>query len=111
MPDGSWQAIRAERLPQQLDDKITEVIFEWHEASGRVTADEILKAVPTMFPETHATGVPGVSKFDVRDWINKGEPTLTQSGWVALCDIIARKNVKDLGIISKLCHKMAACDI
>jgi hypothetical protein len=111
MPDGSWQAIVAESLPQQLVDEIKKVLFEWHDASGRVTADEILKAVPTMFPQTHATGVPGVSKLDVQDWINKGEPTLTQSGWVALCEVIARENVKDLGIISKLCHKMAACDI
>ena len=108
MSDGTRQAIRAERLPQQLDDEIKEVIFEWHEAAGRITAEEILEAVPTTFPTTYPTNVPGVSKFDVQDWINKGKPTLTASGWVALCELIAQKNVKDLGFILELCHRMAA---
>ena len=108
MPDGTWQALRAERLPEQLDDKIKGVLHEWHEAAGRVTPEEIQKAIPMVHPETYKTEVPGVSRFDVKDWINKGMPTLKESGWVALCELIASKNVKDLGFIIELCQKMSS---
>ena len=108
MPDGNWQAIRAMRLPQKLDDEIKKVLLEFHEASGQVTAEEILENVPMVFPKTHKTDVPGVSRFDVEDWIKKDSPTLTESGWVALCELIAEKNVADLGCILTLCRKMTA---
>ena len=106
MPDGAWRATMAEPVPHQLADLIRDDIFEWNVAAGQATTDEILKVAPSIFQEVHPTGAPGVSKFDLQEWISRGKPTMTASCWVSICAIIAKKNYRVLGHIYDECCQM-----
>jgi len=104
LADGQWYSFVASRLPEELDDEIKKVLLTWHQACGRLTADEILNHIPEAFPKTGlSTDVPGVGKFDLVEWRAKGEPTLTQGGWIALCAVIASKEPMNLAHIISLC--------
>jgi len=100
---GEWKAILADRLPEQLDDQIKGVLHEWHVAAQRITPDDIMSAIPLILPKANKTHIPGVSKFDFREWERLGRPTLTQAGWVALCRVIASKDPVNLQHIISLC--------
>ena len=107
--DGQWHAILAERLPEQLDDEIKKLQFAFHQACGRVTADDILKAVPLTFPKCHVVdeSLPVLARFDFEKWERLGKPTLTTAGWIALCRTIALKDAPGLHHIISLCDTMS----
>ena len=85
-------AILAERLPEELDDEIKKVQYEWHRACGRTTAEQIAEAIPCCLPKsnlcTHSR-VPGIARFNFKQWKTDGCPTLLKAGWIALCKLIA----------------------
>ena len=104
-----WVAFPAERLPQILDDEIKKVLKEWHEACHRVTADDIKKWIPLVYPKTNILDpiqYPGISKFDRTKWIQDGSPYLDKSGWIALCEVIARKDSTNLQCVLDLAETM-----
>ena len=103
---GEWEAILAERLPEELDDEINNVLHEWHAAGQRVSPEEIKNAIPTTLPKCGLTDIPGVAKFDFKKWEEVGRPTLTCAGWIALCRVIASKDKLNLGHILTLCDKV-----
>ena len=102
-----WWTLVAERLPQVLDDEIKKKLNEWHEICGHVTAEDIMKHIPEVWPKTHVLDeFPGVGKFDILDWQRKGEPTLTCAGWIALVECIARTDVVNWEHIITLCGQL-----
>ena len=103
MQDGNWACILAERMPQQLDDEIKQVLFAWHEAESRLTAAEIMKALPKTMPMINKTTCDGVSRFPLKEWKAMGSPTLTCGGWIALCRLVASKDKLNLQHIITLC--------
>jgi hypothetical protein len=54
----------------------------------------------------HKTNVPGVSKFDFAVWRASGSPTVTYAGWAALCQIIASKDLVNLGSLFAVADPM-----
>ena len=109
MNDGSWQALRAVRVPERLDYLIQKNMFEWHRAADKVTLEEIQSVVPLRSQAVHRLTVPGASWFDVQEWINNGKPTLSADGWTEICKIIAQKgDGSALAPIYDLCCQMLA---
>ena len=106
--NGDWYALLAARLPQELDDDIKKCWHQWHRACSRLTAQDITKAIPMAYPKTGQTIVPGVSKFDFAEWREHGSPTLTHSGWIALCHLIASKEPVHLKHIISVCEQLLA---
>ena len=105
-----WIEFPAERLPKELDDEIKKVLYHWHNASKRITAEEIMDCVPLVFPKIGGLDpikYPGISKFDREDWFKAGKPYLSQSGWIALCQIIARKDLINLQCVFDLADEMS----
>jgi hypothetical protein len=97
-----WVCFMAARLPQELDDEIKVVQEHFHRARGRVTAAEILEAIPVVYPVTNAVdpkGLPGVSKWNYALWKSEGQPHLSQAGWRTLCLIIAKKDPVNLAAL------------
>ena len=106
----TFYAILADRLPEELDDEIKKVQHAWHVALGRTTAEQIASAIPMCLPQTNkctSCRVPGISKFDFAQWERDGCPTLTRSGWCALCKVIAMNKEVDLEGIIRLCDRIA----
>ena len=106
--NGDWYALLADRPPQELDDEIKRVHHQWHLACSRLTAQDIMKAIPMAYPKTGQTIVPGVSKFDFAEWREHGSPTLTHSGWIALCHLIASKEPLNFERIISVCAQLRA---
>ena len=108
-------AILAERLPEELDDEIKKVQYEWHRACGRTTAEQIAEAIPCCLPKsnlcTHSR-VPGIARFNFKQWKTDGCPTLLKAGWIALCKLIATNAEVNLSRIISLCDDMSidACE-
>ena len=108
-------AILAERLPLELDDAIKNVQYEWHLACGRTTAEQIAEAIPCCLPKsnlcTHSR-VPGIARFNFKQWKTDGCPTLLKAGWIALCKLIATNAEVNLSRIISLCDDMSidACE-
>ena len=89
----------AERLPVELEDVIKKVHKAFHEAQQRLTAADIKKAIPLVYPKTNAvdpTNLPGVSRWDFAQWEADGRPYLDTAGWCALCRMIANKDLRYL---------------
>ena len=104
--EGVWHALLAERLPEELDDEIKKVLFEFHKAMERVTPDDIMKAIPTTFPKTNLcqrSRIPGISRFDFNKWEQDGKPTLLKVGWIALANMIANKDERNLQNVISMC--------
>ena len=106
--NGDWYALLAARLPQELDDEIKKCWHQWHRACSRLTAQDIMKAIPMAYPKTGQTGVPGVSKFDFAEWRVHDSPTLTHARWIALCHLIASKEPVNLERIISVCAELRA---
>ena len=106
--NGDWYALLAARLPQELDDEIKSVRHQWHRACSQLTAQDIMHAIPMAYPKTGQTIVPGVSKFDFAEWREHGSPTLTHSGWIALCHLIASKEPLNFERIISVCADLRA---
>ena len=106
--NGDWYALLAARLPQELDDEIKKCWHQWHRACSRLTAQDIMKAIPMAYPKTGQTIVPGVSKFDFAEWREHGSPTLTHAGWIALCHLIASKEPLNFERIISVCADLRA---
>ena len=88
-----WVNIIADRLPEQLDDEIKKVQYEFCKCCNKVTAEDILASVPIAFPRLNVLShVVGVAQFPLDDWKAAGQPTLTEAGWMALVQVIAKKN-------------------
>ena len=105
--DKQWHSLLADRLPEQLDDEIKGVLGAWHEAAGRVSPEEMLDKVPLTLPRCGLpTPVVGVAKFDFETWKQRGQPTLTKAGWIALCELIASKDQLNLQHIITLCDTL-----
>ena len=105
-------AIRAERLPDELDDEIKKVQMAWHEACGRTTAQQIRAAIPMCLPKANLctpaeSKVPGIARFDIKQWKAEGSPTLLAGGWAALCKVIAENGKVDMSKIITLCDDIA----
>jgi hypothetical protein len=106
-----WVAFPAERLPEQLDDEIKKVLYQWHNACTRITAEDIMKCIPLVFPKLGGLDpikYPGISKFDRETWMKEQSPILSKSGWIALCEVIARKDLTNLQCIFDLAQSMSA---
>ena len=111
----SIHAVLAERLPLELDDAIKSVQFDWHRACGRTTAEQIAKAMPCCLPKSNLctqTKVPGIAKFNFKQWKTDLCPTLLKAGWIALCKLIATNAEVNLSRIISLCDDMSidACE-
>ena len=107
-----FHAIRAERLPDELVDEIKKVPFRWHEACGRTTPEQIKKAIPMCLPKEHLCSrteskVPGIGRFNIKQWKAEGCPTLRAGGWAALCKAIALNAEGDMSKIITLCDDIA----
>ena len=64
-----------------------------------------------MYPSTYVVDKvhrPGVSKFDFEDWKKDGCPVLGVAGWCALCLLIAKKDLVNLGLIFKTAEQMTS---
>ena len=59
-----------------------------------------------MFHKLHKTNVPGVSTFDVVAWRALGSPKVTDAGWAELCQIIASKDMVNLGSLFAIAEPM-----
>ena len=116
---GNWFNLVAARLPVQLDDEIKKVKLAWHRACGRLSAEDLFKAVPSCFPKLNSLkdhpklkhlpfqcDWPGMARFDIQAWERQGRPTLEQAGWVALCECIAIKDTTNLGHLITLCSEI-----
>ena len=106
MADDTWRAVIAEPVPWQLDAHIQCDMFEWNQAADRVTLEDILKVVPLTSQVVQRTTAPGVSRYDIQEWIAKGKPTLTAEGWLKICKLITQKDYRVLGPIHRLCCQM-----
>ena len=105
-----WLALLAERLPEELDDEIKGVIYEWNKACSKVTAEEILAAMPTIYPLTGQPvggGIPGFRRFDFDKLQEVGCLILMRVGWMTLCQMIARRDAVNLSRIITLCDQFA----
>ena len=101
-----WECLLADRLPENLDDEIKKHLHEWHQASQKITPEEILEAIPLTIPKLNEIeDNPGIARFDINLWKKLGQPTLTASGWMALCKIIAKKDPVNLQAIITLCDQ------
>ncbi len=107
MNNGVWRALRAQPVPQQIDDLIQDNMFAWHQAADKVTLDDLEKVVPLMSQVVHRTTAPGVSWFDTKEWIDKGRPALRAEEWAKICKTIAeRDESRTLGPIHEMCVQM-----
>ena len=107
---GDVVAFLAERMPEQLDDEIKNLLHEWHVAAGRVTPEDIMSCIPEALPKVNLikeSKIPGVSRFDFRTWKAQGCPTLLRAGWIALCRCIAMKDEINLSRIITLCDDLS----
>ena len=107
-----YHAIRAERLPDELVDEIKKVPFRWHEACGRTTPEQIKKAISMWLPKENLYSptkgkVPGIGRFNIKQWKAEGCPTLRAGGWAALCKAIAVNAEVDMSRIITLCDDIA----
>ena len=105
-------AIRAERMPDELDDEIKKVQMAFHEACGRTTAEQIRKAIPNSLPNCNLLDpaeckVPGIARFNIKRWKDEGCPTILVAGWAALCKVIAKNSTIDMSDLITLCDDIA----
>ena len=104
--------MRAERMPNELDDEIKKVQLAWHKALGRTTKEQIRKAIPMCLPETNlccpdVCKVPGIAKFNFEKWSNEGKPILLAAGWAALCRVVAENAQVDMSNLITLCDDIS----
>ena len=103
-------AVLAERLPEELDDEIKRVQYQFHKACGRTTAEQIREAIPLCLPKANLckeSRIPGISVFDFKKHKELREPTLLKAGWIKLTKIIAQNNPVDLSTLITLCDDLA----
>ena len=97
MEDGSWQAIMAERLPQELDDVIKGHHADFYKAMSGLTPEQLLDTIPMSFPMTYLVeGFPCIARYPVDEWIDNGEPYLSTVGWCKLCMKVADRDLTTL---------------
>ena len=108
---GETHAILAERLPDQLDDEIKRMQYAFHKACGRVTAEQIMAAVPLVLPKVNlckGCPIPGIARFDFVQWKKEREPTILHAGWIALIKVICvNADDVDLSKIITKCDELA----
>ena len=105
MPDGTWEALLCERVPEVLDKEIKRHLLEFHTACQRLTAEEIKASIPMTVPRTNASDIPGVSHFDFDEWERRHCPIMKEDGWRALCLTIGSKDPLNLKDLITLCDK------
>ena len=57
-----------------IDDCIKQHQAKFWEVCQSMDADELYDKLTIVYPVMHRTGLPGVSKFPVDEWVKQGQP-------------------------------------
>eukprot|EP00959_Pyramimonas_sp_CCMP1952_P008388 175364-Pyramimonas_sp.AAC.1 len=76
-----WEALAAERLPQQLDDAIKERHYQFFDAAQEMSREELFKLILAPFPMRHkAKGCALIARCLVHAWDRAGRKAFTLQG-------------------------------
>ena len=101
----------AARLPIKLENEIMEVGEHFLKAVRCLTAKDIMRTIPLVYPSTDAINAinrHGISQWGLKSGKRDGSLFLDKSGWCALTMIIAQKDIANLGDLCRMAKPMKA---
>ena len=105
--NAKWWILMAEYIPAIIDDEIKKVQQHFYEAAKHLTAESLKAAIQVSFPAIYnEKDMPGISRFPIDEWTEKGQPYLTTRGWCDMVVKIAQHDMKNLGRLFAVSEKV-----
>ena len=91
----TWEAFLADHTPSILDDQLKKVSYlSLSRAMGKMTPQQMFKAIPVTMPMTHLAyyegkQLEGIAKYPIDAWVTAGHPSFTTQRWGMICMALA----------------------